>query len=248
MDLTGKVALVTGASGGIGAAVARHLRGQGADVVLADVDVSAGEALADELGATFVRCDVSRMADNEAAMATAVDTYGGVDLVHLNAGISTGCGLGDDFDEARYRRAMSINLDGVAFGVHAALPHLRTRGGGTIIATASMAGLVAVALDPIYAANKHAVVGMCRSLGLAHAPEGIRVMALCPSFAHTAIIADIKDLLDESGFPILDVAEVVAAVDAMLADGNGGDCWFVVPGRTSEPFGFRNAPGPRTGT
>ena len=85
--------------------------------------------------------------------------------MHLNAGVGSGCGVGEDFDLALYRRAMGANLDGVVFGTHAALPALRARGGGAIVATSSLAGLTGVAYDPLYAANKHAVVGLTRSLG-----------------------------------------------------------------------------------
>ncbi len=245
-DLTGQVALVTGAANGIGAAVATRLRAQGARIVAADVDDAAGSLLAKELDGTFVHCDVREPADNEAAVAAAVDTYGGLDVAFLNAGVSTGCGVAENFDLAQYRRGMSINLDGVVFGVNAVVPALRARGGGRIVATASMAGLTAVPLDPFYAANKHAVVGLVRSLGELLAPEQITVNALCPSFAQTAIIADIKGFLDAAGFPILEVADVVDAFTSILDAGAPGDCWFVVPGRESQPFGFRNVPGPRT--
>lgn len=244
-ELQDKVALVTGAANGIGAAVAARLAGLGAHVVAADVDDDAGRAVAEAIGGHYVHCDVREPEANAAAVAAAVEQYGGLDLVHLNAGISTGCGIGEDFDVATYRRAMAINLDGVVYGAHAALPALEARGGGSIIATASMAGLVPVALDPFYAANKHAVVGLVRSLGEGLAPRGVTVNALCPSFAHTAIITDIKPLLDDVGFPILDVADVVDTFVAILDAGRTGEAWFVIPGRESEPFRFRSAPGPR---
>ena len=102
----------------------------------------------------------------------AEEALGGLDLVFLNAGISTGCGVGEDFDLLTYRRAMGINLDGVVYGAHAALPALRRRGGGSIVATASMAGLTGTPFDPVYGANKHAVVGLVRALGPALAPAG----------------------------------------------------------------------------
>ncbi len=241
----GTVALITGGAGGIGAAVARRLAGDGARLVLADVDDDAGTALAAELGALYTHCDVSRPEDNAAAVAAATERYGRLDLAFLNAGVASGCGLGADFDLARYRRAMGINLDGVVFGVNAAIPALVASGGGTIVATASMAGIVGIPHDPIYAANKHAVVGLVRSLADNLKPLGIRVQALCPSFADTAIIADSRSMLEEIGFPILDVSEVVDTFVRLL-DGEGtGECWFVIPGRESEPFGFRRAPGPR---
>src|SRR6202035_5044805 len=102
-------------------------------------------------------------------------------IAHLNAGVTSWCGMGDDFDPEAYRRSMAINLDGVVYGIAAARPALKASGGGTIVATASMAGLVATPFDPIYAANKHGVVGLARSLGQVYEPDGIRVHALCPS-------------------------------------------------------------------
>ncbi|WP_030511758.1 SDR family oxidoreductase [Microbispora rosea] len=243
-DISGKVALVTGGAGGIGAGVARRLAEYGAHVVLADVDAEAGARTAEEIGAAFVRTDVSRLEDNQAAVALAVERHGGLDLAFLNAGVASGCGLGEDFDLDRYRRVMGINLDGVVFGVHAALPAMRA--GGVIVATASMAGIVGIPQDPVYAANKHAVVGLVRSLGPQLEPLGVRVQGLCPSFADTGILdGDIKALLDEMKFPILDVETVVEAFFSLLVSEGTGECWFVVPGRESQPFLFRRAPGPR---
>lgn len=241
----GKVALITGGANGIGAAVARRLTGQGARVVLADIDADRGTALAKELEGAFVRCDVREPADSVAAVAAAVETFGGLDIAFLNAGIASGCGLEADFDPDAYRRAMAINLDGVVFGVRAALPALRARGGGDIVATASMAGLTATPFDPIYGANKAAVVALVRALGPTHLPEGVRVNALCPSFADTDILDPLRGHLEETGFPILDVADVVEAFMAILAADGAGEAWYVVPGRPSEPFRFRGVPGPR---
>lgn len=241
----GPVALVTGGSNGIGAAVAERLTGRGYRLVIADVDDDAGRALAERLGATYVHCDVREPADSESAVAAALDTYGRLDLAHLNAGVATGCGLAENFDLDTYRRAMGINLDGVVFGVNAAVPALRASGGGTIVITASMAGLVPVVIDPIYAANKHAMVGFARSVAELYAAEGIRVQALCPSFADTAILGDGKAMLEAAGFPILEVSEVVDTFEQLLDSGGSGECWFVIPGRESQPFEFRRAPGPR---
>ncbi|HWD53330.1 MAG TPA: SDR family NAD(P)-dependent oxidoreductase [Acidimicrobiales bacterium] len=245
-QLKNGVALVTGGSNGIGAAVARRLRTSGVSVVLADIDEAVGNEVAADLGATFVRCDVREPDDLAAAVGTAVSTYGRLDLVHLNAGVTTGCGVGDDFDVALYRRAMAINLDGVVFGIHAALPALLAGGGGQIVATASMAGIVTPPLDPIYVANKHAVVGLVRSLAAEYESQGIAINALCPSFADTYIIEGIRSYLEETHFPILEVSEVVDAFFSIIAAGRTGECWYVVPGRDSEPFRFRHAPGPRS--
>lgn len=242
----GKVALITGAAGGLGAGLARRLAGLGAHVVVADIAEAQGRAVADEVGGVFTRCDVRDPEDSARAVAVATERFGGLDVAVLNAGIGTGFGLGDDFDVDRYRTVMGVNLDGVVFGVHAALPALRARGGGDIIATASLAGLVAMPMDPLYGANKAAVVGLVRALGPALAPEGVRVNAVCPAFADTAIIAGFKDVLERGGVPILTVDAVVDAFLAALDSGDTGRCWWVQPGRPSEPFQFRGVPGPRT--
>jgi len=241
----GKVALITGASNGIGEGVARHLAGQGARVVVADIDDSRGAQVARELDGRFVHADVSLPADSTEAVAVAVAEFGGLHLAHLNAGVSSWCSMGDDFDPEAYRRAMRINLDGVVYGIAAARPAIIASGGGSIVATASMAGLVPAPFDPIYAANKHAVVGLVRSLGDPFAAEGIRINALCPSFAHTAIIKGSEQVLADMGFPILEVSDVVAAFQRLLDSESSGECWYVIAGRESEPFRFRHAPGPR---
>ncbi len=245
MDLPGKVALITGGSNGIGEGVARHLAAQGVRVVLADIDDGRGARVAKEIGGRFIHTDVTEAADSAAAVAFAVEEFGGLHLAHLNAGVTTSCGMGDDFDPEAYRRAMRINLDGVVYGMAAARPAIIASGGGTIVATASMAGLVAVPLDPIYAANKHALVGLVRSIGEAYAAEGVRVHALCPSFAYTNVIKGSEQMLLDMGFPILDVSDVVAAFQRILNSDTSGECWYVIVGRESEPFRFRNAPGPR---
>ncbi|HEX6920525.1 MAG TPA: SDR family oxidoreductase, partial [Actinomycetes bacterium] len=163
-DLVGKVVLVTGAAHGIGAALAERLAGRGASVVVADVDVVAAEEVASAVGGLAVRCDVSSPADNEAAVTAAVERLGGLDLAVLNAGVATGCGLGDDFDPQRYDRVRSVNLDGPVLGLHAVWPALRARGGGDVIVTSSMAALAPMADDPLYAATKAGVLALVRAL------------------------------------------------------------------------------------
>ena len=109
--------------------------------------------------------------------------------------------MGDDLDPEAYRRSMAINLDGVVYGITAARRAIKASGGGTIVATASMAGIVVAPFDPIYAANKHTVVGLVRSLGESYGSEGIRIHALCPWFAHTNIIKGSEQTLIDMGFP-----------------------------------------------
>jgi NAD(P)-dependent dehydrogenase (short-subunit alcohol dehydrogenase family) len=241
-----KVAYITGGASGFGAEVARQLARRGDDVVLLDVNDDDGKRVADELGGTFLHCDVSDYDQVMATTAEAEKAYGGIDLFFLNAGIATGCGVDEDFELATYRRAMGINLDGVVYGVHAALPVLRRRGGGSIVCTASMAGLTAVPFDPVYGANKHAVVGLVRAAGAGYADKGIFVNAICPGFADTNIVSpEAREALASIGVPLLDPERVVDAFMAAVTSGESGQCWYIQPGRPAEPFRFRNVPGPR---
>lgn len=242
-SLEGKSAIVTGGAGGIGEGTARALSAAGANVLIADVD-ERGALVANELGGMFVQADVSEYEGNVELVERIMAETGRLDLVHLNAGVASGVGLGEGFDPATYRRAMGVNIDGVAFGVAAALPALK-KSGGAIVATASLAGLTAVPLDPIYAANKHAVVGLVRSLGPGLEADGIRINAVCPGFADTAIISSFKEALVGTGMPIIPIADVVDAVMTLFMGEMAGECWYVQAGRPAEPFEFRNVPGPR---
>ena len=241
----GQVALVTGAASGFGRGLTGALRARGVRVVACDVDEVRGREVAEETGALFVSCDVSEPAQNDRAVAAAVEQFGGLDMAFLNAGIASGTGLGEDFDIALYRRAMGVNLDGVVFGINAAIPAMKARGGGSIVVTASLAGLAPVPMDPIYAANKHAVVGLVRSLGPALESEGIRINAICPGFSETGIIAPIRQQILDQGLPIIPVEQVTDVVIGLFDGEATGVCWFVQAGRESQAFGFRGIPGPR---
>ena len=240
----GRVALVTGGAHGIGGAVVRRLAAGGASVVVADVDLSGAEAVAATVGGVAVRCDVSSLEDNVAAVALAVEAFGGLDIAVLNAGVSAGCSVGDDFDLARYRRLIGANLDGPVLGMHAVWPAMRGRGGDVIV-TASMAALAAVPADALYGASKSAVTALVRSVAPTWAASGVRLNAVCPSFTDTAIIEVFRETIDELGIPLLDVEQVADAFEQVLAARRTGESWMVVPGRDVQPYRFRGVPGAR---
>ncbi len=239
-----RVALITGGASGFGTEVARQLVRRGDRVILLDVNDADGQAVADELGGHYLHCDVSDYEQVLATTAEAEAIHGGIDLFFLNAGIASLFGLGEDFDVVKYHRANGINLDGVVYGVHAALPVLARRGGGSIVATASMAGLTGVPFDPVYGANKHAVVGLVRALGLALGGQNITVNAFCPGFAETKIITEIRDVLDGSGVPIIPVEKAGESVLQIFDSSETGQAWLLQAGRDVMPYRFRGIPGP----
>lgn len=246
LDLAGRVALVTGAASGIGAGVCRMLATAGARVLVCDIDHVGAVAVAEEIDGLAVRCDVSVLADNEAAVTAAIESFGGLDIAVLNAGVDSLNLSLDHFDEAAYRRAMGVNLDGVVFGLAAAVPALRARGGGRVVAVASLAGLAPVPMDPVYAANKAAVVNFVRSIGPNLAAQGIVVNAVCPGFADTPLVDPVREFLESIRMPLLSVEEVVAGVATILASESGGEAWILQPGRPAQPYQFRGVPGPAT--
>jgi NAD(P)-dependent dehydrogenase (short-subunit alcohol dehydrogenase family) len=165
-----------------------------------------------------------------------------VDLAVLNAGILTAETDLTKLSTDDYRRALAVNVDGVVFGVR----HLaRVMNGGTIIVTASLAGLVGMPLDSIYSLTKHAVVGFVRSIAPVLAP--IKVNAICPGIADTAMLDQHgqRELFADAGFPLLQPDDVAEAMWLAANSAGTGECWFVQPGREPAPFRFANVPGPR---
>jgi NAD(P)-dependent dehydrogenase (short-subunit alcohol dehydrogenase family) len=189
----GKVALVTGAGGGIGLATARRFAEEGAQVVCADLDEATGRAAADEVGGTFVPVDVASEPAVEAMFAAAVDAYGGLDVSFHNAGISPPEDASVlETDLATWRRVQDVNLTSVYLCCRHAIPHLRARGGGAIVNTASFVGVMGSATSQIsYTASKGGVVALSRELGVEFAREGIRVNALCPGPVDTPLLREL---------------------------------------------------------
>ena len=188
LDFTGKTVVVTGGAKGIGGAASRAFADAGAHVVIADIDVAAGEALAAELRhANFFKTDVSVMADAERAIATAERLTGGLDALFSNAGNQT-YGLIESVTEADYERSLAVNFRGHVWMCKYAIPALRRRGGGAVVCTSSVQALACQDLVPLYAASKAATLALVKGMSNDHAREGIRVNAILPGSVDTPML------------------------------------------------------------
>jgi NAD(P)-dependent dehydrogenase (short-subunit alcohol dehydrogenase family) len=192
-EFDGKVAVVTGASGGIGRASALAFAGKGARVVVADVQVERGAETArmiKETGgkAIFVRTDVSNSADVRALISKAVETYGRLDYAHNNAGIGGANGPTADYPEEDWNRIIAINLTGVWLCMKYEIPQMVEQGKGAIVNTASVMGLTGLTLVCGYTAAKHGVVGLTKVAAMEYADLGVRITAVCPGFVETPMM------------------------------------------------------------
>jgi NAD(P)-dependent dehydrogenase (short-subunit alcohol dehydrogenase family) len=214
-------ALVTGGASGIGAAAVALLEAEGCDVL--SLDLATGFDVSDP---------------------RAWDDVGSADFAFLNAGVATGVGEIADLDDVSYRRALGANVDGVVLGTRRMAQVMEP--GSAIVATASLAGLQPLAIDPVYTLTKHAVVGFVRAIAPQLDERGITINALCPGFADTPILDDeLRELVAEHSIPLIPAETVAAAALTAARSGETGRAWVVQPGREPLVYEFRGVPGPR---
>lgn len=203
-SLEGKVSLVTGGSSGIGRATSLAFAREGAKVVVADVSVAGGEETVQMVtkaggDAIFVKTDVTKAVEVEGLIKKAVKTYGRLDCAHNNAGIvgSPGVSL-VDLTEEGWDRVMNINLKGVWLCMKYEIPQMLKQGGGVIVNTSSIAGVVGLTGIPVYVASKYGISGLTRAAALEYAGANIRINAICPGPTRTPMM-DVTSSADPGG-------------------------------------------------
>jgi NAD(P)-dependent dehydrogenase (short-subunit alcohol dehydrogenase family) len=252
MELTGKIALVTGGGSGIGRASAQALAAGGAQVVVVDIDEAGGMetvALIEGSGgeAAFFRADVSSRTDAMSMVAAAESLFGGLDIVHNNAGIIGGGALLSQPADY-WLRMIEVNLIGVLLGTYAAIPALQKRGGGAIVQTASIAGVIAYPGSPVYAASKWGVVGFTRALARLKDDMNIRVNCICPEVVDTPPIRLSRERARAAGISTAHMmlsaippSEVAASVIQLIRDDTlAGQAMKISPGKPHELLDFPN--------
>jgi NAD(P)-dependent dehydrogenase (short-subunit alcohol dehydrogenase family) len=208
--------VVTGGASGIGEETARLLAKSGARVALVDRNAERGREVAAAIDALFVAADVSDPKEWLRITDEVTAAWGPITLAHLNAGVPTRRYpyTVEEVTDDQYQRIVGVNLGGVLLGVRAVVPSMTSAGGGAIVATASMAGLVAFPADPVYAATKHGVVAFVRSAAPQLSRLGIRINVVCP----TATVVD------------------------LLAGGDTGGAWTTKLGRSAKRWRFPDDP------
>jgi 3alpha(or 20beta)-hydroxysteroid dehydrogenase len=241
--LAGKVALITGAAQGQGAAEARRFAAEGARVVVTDVREAAAREVATEIGATarFAPLDVTDVDQWTAAVQAAKDAFGHLDVLVNNAGVAVPPTLLEDMSLEDHRRIQAVNLDGVLLGMRAVAPAMRAAGGGSIVNISSIDGLVGVAGMASYVASKFGVTGLTRAAALELGRFGIRVNSIHPGViaspmveqAPPAVRARLDRLMARQPIPRMGTPEEVANLALFLASDESSYCTgaqFVIDG------------------
>jgi NAD(P)-dependent dehydrogenase (short-subunit alcohol dehydrogenase family) len=244
VELKGGVAFITGAASGMGRATARRLAEEGMELCLYDLNGAGLSEVAEPLGALAITGDVADFDQITSAIGRCVEELGGLDLAYLNAGISSMADF-NGFNLATYRRVTGTNLDGVVFGAHAAVKAMQTRTdgrtGGTLIMTASSAGLRPFAGDPIYTLTKAAVVSFAQALAPALAADGITVHTICPGTTNTGFVSDaMRAAYAKFGVPLIspeNIARVVVHA-ATAPPETSGTAWVFADEDQGEPYAF----------
>jgi 3-hydroxybutyrate dehydrogenase len=215
IDLSGKSALVTGAASGIGRAIAEDLTAHGACVLLADMNVEAGQAVASELHtALFQRADVTSREDCRALVDRAVKEWGGVDILVNNAGVQHVAPV-EEFPEDRWEQLIRIMLIAPFLLTKYALPSMYARGWGRIINMSSIHGLVASPYKSAYVSAKHGLIGFTKTVAVEAGNKGVTCNAICPSYVRTPLVErQIDDLARTNHLSPEDVVEQIMLAPA----------------------------------
>lgn len=218
-QLKGKVALITGAAGGIGAATARAMHREGASLVLCDLEGSGQAALAHELGDRAIACDMDVTSEEEtaAAVKAAQDAFGHIDIAVLNAGTEGAAGAIGETPLANFDKVIDVNVRGVFIGLSAIMPVMKAGPGGSIVILSSTAGRRGTPNLSPYITSKHAVVGLMKCAALEGASDGIRVNTVNPG----PIATRMMDAIEESFAPGA-AQEVHASMEGAIPMGRYG--------------------------
>lgn len=225
MDVSGKTVVITGGASGIGEALVRAMAKAGAQVVIADLNEDAANALADEVGGIGVECDVTKEADIQSVVAQTEERFGPVDVFVSNAGL----GRGEPSHAASasnevWQLNWDVHVMSHVYAARAVLPAMIERGGGYLVNMASAAGLLSQIGDAAYSATKHAAVSFAESLAIAHADDGVKVSVICPQYVATPLIGLSAE--DAVNTPALRTPEQVAQT---VMEGIADERFLILP-------------------